>query len=146
MTYQWQNGPSFVPFSKPITILPRFLPLAINLLPILHRRRELRFLLRKQVYSMWQQARESSDTDSIMRFLFILVKDRASFPFELKFFLTQALTGHGCLYDYLFRYLSLSFLFMRQRQLIPSTYYTIPHIGNHQLRTFTKNFVWWWFM
>lgn len=64
-------------------------------------RSELCFFLNEQVYSEWQQVYESSDTGFTARDFFILVKDRVSFPLDLKVFFTQALTGNGCLREYL---------------------------------------------
>lgn len=61
-------------------------------------------LLRKEVYSTWQQEWEFSDSASNMRFFFLLGKDRTYFRVYINFFLKQALTGHGYLHDHLFRF------------------------------------------
>lgn len=62
---------------------------------------ELCLLLNQKVYSIWQQAWECSYTNSITRFFPPLVKEKASFPLDLNFFLTQDLIGHDCLREYL---------------------------------------------
>lgn len=51
---------------------------------------------------------ESCDTGFTNLYFFPLVKERASFSIDLNFFLTQALTGHSCLHEYIFRF-KLSF-------------------------------------
>lgn len=77
----------FPPFLKAHHDLPKFL--TSDSLPSTHSlsRCELYSLLNEEVYSKWQQVWESSDTDSTIHYFFPLVKDRASFPLYLNFFL-----------------------------------------------------------
>lgn len=67
-------------------------------------RNELRLLLNEKFYCMWQQPWESSDTVTTARSLIPLTKDRTAYSIDLNFFLTQALTGHGCLREYLYHF------------------------------------------
>lgn len=75
-----------------------------GVLPLALSWNELRSLLKKQVYFMWQQAWDFSNTGPTTNFFLPLVKEKAFFPLDLNFFLTQAHPRYGFLCKYLFHF------------------------------------------
>lgn len=61
-------------------------------------------MLNEQIYIRWQSKWEASEVGSTTRMFLPSISDCSSCPLDLNFFVTEALTGHGCLCEYRCRF------------------------------------------
>ncbi|MBP1527556.1 MAG: reverse transcriptase family protein, partial [Spiroplasma ixodetis] len=64
----------------------------------------LKLFLQEQIYAQWQSEWDNSEKGVTTWFLIPKVEERHLSPLQPNFFLTQALTGHGCFLEYLHRF------------------------------------------